>query len=166
MRTKIAAALATLALSAAASAAEAPGYWWLEGDWTATGGGGPGQASGRFSFHREAGGKVLVRRNFANYPAQGGRPAQRHEDLMVIYRDGEWGKATYWDSEGQVINYLVTKAAPDEVVFVGDGPPGGPAFRLTYRKTAQGLAGSFEIAPPPARDQFRNYLTWTAVRGG
>jgi hypothetical protein len=162
----VTAALASLVVAGVAAAAEPlAGLAWLEGDWTAVGGGGPGQASGGFSFHRDVGGSVLVRRNFANYPAQGGRPAQRHEDLMVIYREGDQARATYWDSEGQTIRYAVTSATPEDVVFVGDSSPASPMFRLSYHRTASGLEGKFEIAPPPARDRFQTYLTWTARRG-
>jgi hypothetical protein len=156
-----------LALGLAAPGVAATPAWpdlgWLEGRWTADGGGGPGQASGGFSFLPEAGGQVLVRRNFADYPAQGGKPAERHDDLMVIYRDGPAARATYWDSEGQTIHYAVTAPAPGEAVFVSDDPA-GPRFRLSYRRTAVGLDGRFEIAPPPGRDAFKTYLSWSATK--
>jgi hypothetical protein len=84
---------------------------------------------------------------------------------MVIYREGPALRATYWDSEGQTIHYAVSAPQAGEVVFLSDDPA-GPRFRLTYRKTADGLAGRFEIAPPPARDQFHEYLAWMATRGG
>jgi hypothetical protein len=158
-------ALAILAWGGAAAAA-APDWGalsWLIGRWTGAGGATAMQGGGGFSFLPEAGGTVLLRKNVADYPPQGGRPAQHHEDLMVIYREGPTVRATYWDSEGQTIHYAVSAPSPDEAVFVSDDA-GGPRFRLTYRKTAQGLTGRFEIAPPPARDQFRDYLTWTAVR--
>jgi hypothetical protein len=136
---------------------------WLVGRWTGAGGGAQ-VGAGAFSFLPDAGGTVLVRRNVADYPPQNGRSAQHHEDLMVIFREGQAWRATYWDSEGQTIHYAVTTPSPDEVTFVSDNVL-GPRFRLSYRRTAQGLAGRFEIAPPPDRDRFRGYLTWTAVRG-
>src|SRR5665213_1313187 len=156
-----------LALLLAGPGAAATSPWsdlaWLEGRWTAQGGGGPGQASGGFSFLPEAGGQVLVRRNFADYPAQGGKPAQRHDDLMVIYHEGPATRATYWDSEGQTIHYVVTAPAPGEAVFVSDDPA-GPRFRLSYHRAGEGLQGRFEIAPPGARDAFKTYLSWGATR--
>ncbi|HEY3950964.1 hypothetical protein [Phenylobacterium sp.] len=133
---------------------------WLEGDWTAVGGA-PGK--GGFSFRPEAGGWLLVRRNFADYPAQGGKPAEHHEDLLVMSREGAADRATYWDSEGHVIHYAASAPAAGEALFVSDDPA-GPRYRLSYRRTAGGLAGRFEIAPPNARDQFKTYLEWTAVR--
>lgn len=159
-----AAAVALLAVAGTARAAE-PGWKplsWLVGEWKGEGGGAQiGQ--GGFSFEPDAGGQVLVRRNFAAYPAQNGKPASRHDDLMVIAGEGGQLRATYWDSEGQTIHYAVSAASPDEVVFVSDDAA-GPRFRLSYRKTANGLAGRFEIAPPTARDRFSDYLAWTAVK--
>jgi hypothetical protein len=158
------AAVAALALTGAARAA-APDWGplaWLKGHWTGEGGGAQ-QGAGGFSFLPEAGGTVLVRRNTADYPAQNGRPASHHEDLMVIHRDGERLRADYWDSEGQTIHYVVTASEPGLVVFLSDPGP-GPRFRLTYRQRPKGLEGRFEIAPPNAPEQFKDYLTWTARR--
>jgi hypothetical protein len=157
-------ALGLIGASAHAATGDFGPLSWLVGRWTGAGGGAQ-QGSGGFSFLPEAGGAVLVRHNVADYPAQNGRPAQHHEDLMVIFRDGPAWRATCWDSEGQTIHYAVSTPSADEAVFVSDDPS-GPRFRLSYRRTAQGLAGRFEIAPPPGRDRFADYLTWTAVRGG
>jgi hypothetical protein len=82
---------------------------------------------------------------------------------MVIYAEGLLARAVYWDSEGQVIHYAVSAPAPGEAVLVSDDAA-GPRFRLNYRATATGLEGRFEVAPPNARDAFKTYLTWTAVR--
>ncbi|MFL5296180.1 MAG: hypothetical protein ACJ798_07335 [Phenylobacterium sp.] len=164
MKTILAVAMAVLALAGGAQAAPASwsGIDWLAGRWIAAGGGAE-QGTGGFSFLPDAGGTVLVRRNVADYPAQNGRPASHHEDLMVIFHEGPALRATYWDSEGQTIHYAVSAPEPGAVLFVSDDPA-GPRFRLTYRRTPKGLDGSFEIAPPPGRDQFRNYLTWKAER--
>ena len=48
---------------------------FLLGDWTGEGGGGPGQGTGEFSFHKDLDGKVVVRKNYAEYPATKDRPA-------------------------------------------------------------------------------------------
>lgn len=70
---------AALAIGLAASAGAAEPGWaglnWLSGHWVGEGGGAQ-QGAGGFSFAPEAGGKVLVRRNVADYPAQAGRPAR------------------------------------------------------------------------------------------
>src|SRR5262249_32328531 len=59
---------------------------FLLGDWVSISQ--PGKATGSFSFTREVQGRVLTRRNHADYPAAKGRPASTHDDLMVIYQDG------------------------------------------------------------------------------
>src|ERR1035437_2004808 len=62
-----------------ASPADKPQGWGpvqsLVGDWTGEGGGGPGQGSGTFSFKPDLQGKILVRRNRAEYPATKERAA-------------------------------------------------------------------------------------------
>src|SRR5215470_15797983 len=69
------------------------------GDWVGAGSGGPGEGRGEFSFAPELQGAVLVRRNFAEYPASKDKPAYRHDDLMVIYPGAGEKKmrADYWD---------------------------------------------------------------------
>lgn len=157
--------LAALALAAPARAAQSvwPGLDWLEGRWVGDGGGAR-QGAGAFSFTPEAGGQIVVRRNSADYPPQDGRPAQRHEDLMVIFRDGEAVRAAYWDSEGQKIRYAVSFPEAGVVSFVSEPGP-GPRFRLTYRNRGGGrLDGLFQIAQPEEPEGFRTYLAWTARR--
>jgi hypothetical protein len=155
---------AAVALFLAGGAVAAPTDWsrltWLQGDWTAVGGGG---GQGGFSFRPGANGQVLLRLNHADFPAQGAKPAEHHEDLMVVYHEGDADKATYWDSEGHVIHYDVGAAGADTVTFISNDAS-GPRYRLTYKRTQSGLDGSFEIAPPAAREQFKPYLQWTAVK--
>ncbi len=86
---------------------------FLEGDWVGEGGGGPGQGTGEFTFIPDLQGKVFVRKNFAEYPATKDKPAFRHDDLMIVHqKPGDTIRATYWDSEGNTINYTVS-VAPD-----------------------------------------------------
>lgn len=148
----------------AGNAGAAPSDWsslsWLQGDWAAADAG-PGQ--GGFSFRLDAGGQVLLRHNHADYPAQGDKPAEHHQDVMIIYHENNLDKATYWDNEGHVIHYDVNMPDADTVNFVSNDLS-GPRFRLIYHRTVSGLDGSFEIAPPSARDQFKPYLHWTAVK--
>jgi hypothetical protein len=163
MKIVIAAVALALGLGRVAQAA-APDWGplgWLVGRWVGEGGGAM-TGKGGFSFLPDNDGHLLIRRNTADYPPQNGKAALHHEDLMVIYREGGALKATFWDNDDQVIRYSVS-ATPQAAVFVSEPGP-GPRFRLTYTPTAQGLAGRFEIAPPNAPDQFRDYLTWTARR--
>jgi hypothetical protein len=140
---------------------------FLVGAWEGAGGGAPGEGSGGFSFAKELQGRVLLRTSHANYPAVGGRPAFRHDDLMVIYADGAALKADYYDSEGHVIRYRVQPRAEGDVVFLGEAAASSPRYRLTYRLTPeQLLEGRFEIAPPATPEAFKPYLTWSARRAG
>src|ERR1043165_7996778 len=89
-------------LLACASAQELPKDKWVEwqpfiGTWEGAGGGGPGQGSGSFTFTPELQGTILVRHNYSQYPATKEKAAYRHDDLMVIYRDGKT-RADYWDN--------------------------------------------------------------------
>jgi hypothetical protein len=142
---------------------------FLLGDWVGEGDGQPGQASsGGFSFAFDLQGKVLVRRNHAEYAATGDRPAFRHDDLMVIYDDsrGKGKRAIYFDNEGHVINYEVTVSQDlKTLTFIGDTPATGPRFRFIYNKvTDDALRFRFDIAPPGKPDAFTKYIEGTARR--
>jgi hypothetical protein len=155
-----------------ASAADQPAGWgpvqFLVGEWTGEGGGGPGQGSGSFSFKPDLQGKVLVRKNRAEYPATKERAAFVHDDLMVVYRDAPEAAphAIYFDSEGHTIRYEV-QAAPDRgaVVFVSPAEASAPRYRLTYTRVDQDrLTIKFEIAPPGKPAQFATYIEAGARR--
>lgn len=139
---------------------------WLAGDWTATGGGGPGQGAGGFSFHQDLQGQVLVRKNYSEYPPANGKPAYRHDDLTIVYHANDGFRADYFDNEGHAIRYSVaTSADGNTVTFLSDEAVPGPRFRLTYRKLNETtLAGTFEIAPPDKPNDFSKYLEWTAQK--
>ncbi len=138
---------------------------FLIGDWSGEGAGQPGQSSaGAFSLATDLDGTILVRKSFAEYPAAGDRPAYRHSDLTVIYRDAASKelRATYWDNEGHVIPYLV-RASSDGVTFTSDGPRDATRFRLTYSTAGKDRINiKFEIADP-GKD-FAVYLEASARR--
>lgn len=166
----LAATILSIALCASSRAAAATGWEGLDylvGDWVADGGGQPGAASGSFSFHYDAGGKVLTRHNVADYPAADGKPGSHHEDLLVIYRESDSGPlvGVYFDSEGHVIHYAVDANVADGVVrLVSEAQASGPRFRLIYKKSGDdGVEGRFDIAPP-GQAEFKPYLHWTAHR--
>ena len=143
--------LVTLLLAAAPLRAEDWGpLQFLVGKWTGEGGGGPGQGSGAFSFTPDLQNKVLVRKSFAEYPPANGKPAFRHDDLMIVYRDetSHGFRAIYFDSEEHTIQYSV-KPAADGVVFESAPSQSAPRYRMTYTSTgAAGARFKFEIAPP------------------
>jgi hypothetical protein len=164
---KCALILATLCLSSLGFGAEDWGpAQFLIGHWTGDGTGQPGQGTGSFSFTPDLQGKVLVRKSFAAYPAANGKPASRHDDLMIVYRDetSRQMRAMYFDSEDHVILYSVKPADGGGVVFVTEGTPASTMrYRLTYSSTgADRLKLKFEIAPP-GKD-FATYLEGAAHR--
>lgn len=153
--------MATSVLVAQAPAAKVDPFAslrFLVGTWQmADADGTPGKAGqGEFSLLPELGGQALIRRSFAEYPAQGGRPAFRHDDLMWIYLENGKLKALYGDNEGHVIHYdVATPPGSDRVVFQSAGE--GPRFRLTYAPAGAGSVDlAFDIAAP-AKD-FANYI--------
>jgi len=60
---------------------------FLLGVWLGEGGGDPGQGTGWFSFLPDLQGKILVRKNHADYPASADWPAFAHDDLLIVYKD-------------------------------------------------------------------------------
>jgi len=110
---------------------------FLEGKWIGEGSSEVGKGSGFATFEQDLQGKVLVRRNHAEYPAAEGRPAYQHDDLMVIYSDAatKGMRAFYTDNEGHVIHYTVS-LSPDgnTLTFLGDAALGAPRYRLTYTR--------------------------------
>ena len=135
---------------------------FLMGKWTGAAGAKDtphGAGHGGFSFQPELNGKIIVRRNFADYDT-----GVHHEDLMTIYLDGEPAAphAIYFDTEGHTIRYKVTFPAPDRVVFESEGAQSGPRYRLTYWLDGATLDGKFEVAPPGVG--YKTYLSWTSKR--
>ena len=136
------------------------------GSWEGAGSGDPGQGRGEFSYALELEEAVLVRHNFAEYPASKDKPAYRHDDLMVIYPGANDKKthADYWDNEGHVIHYEVEVSA-GKLVFMSDPAQAGARYRLTYIKTGEDdLKLRFEIAPAADRNSFKTYIEATARR--
>jgi len=134
---------------------------FLLGEWVGEGSGKPGEGSGAFSFTPDLQGKVLVRKNYAEYPATKDRPAFRHDDLMVVYRDEAGGQlhAIYFDSENHTINYGVKAVDRDTVEFLSDATPATPRYRLTYHKTSGDTVSiKFEIASAGKPDSFATYI--------
>ncbi len=138
------------------------------GTWQGSGSGEPGQGGGSFTFAPELQGSVLVRHSYAQYPATKDKPAYRHDDLMVIYRDGSSGKtrADYWDNEEHFIRYFAEFSdGGRKLVMLSDASQTGPRYRLTYTKTGDNdLKLTFEIAPPDAPQKFVTYISAAAKR--
>jgi len=161
----LAAALWSVPLLLAAPST-APDAWkdWapLLGEWVADKQ--PDGATGGFTLEPAVRGRVLVRKNRADYPASKDRPASHHEDLMVVFHEGGTTRADYFDNEGHVIHYTVT-IRDGGAHFVSDPTPGAPRFRLSYGWSSPGpVVITFEIAPPDSPDAFKPYIRATARR--
>jgi hypothetical protein len=132
---------------------------FLAGSWTGDGRGELGQGTAEATFAFELDGKVLVRRNVTSFPAQGGRPAARHEDLLTIYPEGGALKALYLDNEGHTIHYRVTALDTGVGAAFLSEPGPGPAFKLTYRAQGAGTVfTSFAIAPKGTGEPFTVHI--------
>jgi hypothetical protein len=157
------ASLVVIALTGTARAenpATLASFQFLLGKWEGVGD--QAGATGGFTFAPGVQDRVIVRTNYSNTPASDGKPASRHDDLMVIYVDAGVVKADYFDSESHVIRY-VAEARPGAVVLVSEITAAEPRYRLTYtRASATMLNGTFEVAPPGKPDSFSPYLSWTA----
>jgi hypothetical protein len=141
------------------------GWKFLIGEWSGEGTGTPGQGSGGFSSLPDLSGRVLIRKNRAEYPATKDKPAYSHEDLMVIYPDTPVERAVYFDNEGHVIHYTAEFKGPGEVVLTSEARKPEPRFRLTYTKLGPDRIGiRFEIASPGKPDAFAPYIEATAHR--
>lgn len=157
--------LAAIAVQAAAPQEFEP-LAFLLGAWEASESGTPGEATGATTFSLDLQDRVMVRRNFAEYPASSRGAASRHDDLMVIYVGaGKRVEASFFDSEGHVIHYAVASGPPGTVSFVSDIVDGAPRFRLNYTLNSDGiLEGEFAIAPPGQPETFSQYLKWESHR--
>lgn len=139
-------------------------FGFLLGEWVSDGADAGGGPSGKATFAPALQDTVMVRTSFAEYPAAGGRPATRHDDLMVIFATpGGAVEAEYWDNEGHEIRYVARSPRPGEALFLSAPRAGAPGYRLSYALGEGGvLKGEFAIAPPGSPDDFTIYLRWTA----
>ena len=135
-------------------------YRFLIGEWVGSGGGtGSGQGEGSSVFRFDLDSSVVIRENYAHYPAQNNKPEYTHKDLMVIYWQAESPKAIYIDNEKHVINYNI-ELREDKFIFTSEEVKGSPQFRMIYNKldnTQMNL--NFEIAPPDKPRKFMQYLS-------
>ncbi len=129
----------------------------------------PGQGSGYFSFTSELGGRAVVRKNHAEYPASEGRPAGTHDDLMMIFVEGTPAvcRALYIDTEGHVIRYIGKIGSDSQVIFLSEAAGNEPRYRLSYGRLQDGtLSGKFEGTAPGKPEAFTTYFEWAAKRRG
>ncbi|MGE5497543.1 MAG: hypothetical protein ACM3Q2_05720 [Syntrophothermus sp.] len=79
---------------------------------------------------------------------------------MIIYREGNLIKASYYDNEGHKIDYAVSVALdPLKITFESAPSQSAPQFRLIYDfLSGKKVNNIFEIAMPGQPGQFRKYL--------
>jgi hypothetical protein len=138
----------------------------LIGEWVGEGGGQPGQNEGRFSFQTDLDGKILVRRNHTVFPATTNSPATIHDDLMIVYPEGQGTsqEAIYFDNEGNTIKYKVS-FSDNSVVLTSELSANAPRFRLTYASIDNRTVNiTFEIAPPQSPGTFKVYVSGKAFK--
>ncbi len=166
-------AVLVLVSSGSAFAQSAPslaqsGPWKaLLGQWEGEGGGAPGQGNGWMSFAAELGGRLLVRKNHVEFPAEGGRPGSIHDDLLIVYQESTTAlRADYFDNEGHIIRYQVSAAADGQkVVFVSPVSPSAPRYRMTTILLPDDRVRiTFEVAPPGKPEGFTKYTDGLARR--
>ncbi len=147
----------------AAEPAELGPYTFLLGEWVACDSAHAG--AGTATFTRGLQDRVIIRTSYAITPAGDGKPASRHDDLMILFTGPEGVKADYYDNEGHVIRYVVHSPSAGEAVFLSESSASGPRFRLSYKLEATGkLSGEFAMAFPGAPDEFKPYLRWETCR--
>jgi hypothetical protein len=135
------------------------GFWVGEG--------GPGRGISQFSFLPDLQGKILVRKNHAEYPASQDRPAAVHDDLLIVYGDTDADRqAVYFDNEGHVIEYAVSVSADRKtIIFVSPAAAGAPRYRLSFfEQDRDRFRITFEIAPPGKPEAFATYVAGFARR--
>lgn len=159
--------ISLLIFSIAAVCQSTPKNLWADwdfllGEWVSGESSGvPGTASaGSFTLAPDLGGKILVRKNHAEYPPSNGRPAIVHDDLMIVYYEGSATKALYNDNEGHVIHYAVNFSADKKkLVMLSEKATSAPQYRLTYEGLRPGVVKLlFEIAPPDKPEEFKKYV--------
>jgi hypothetical protein len=147
------------------------GRWLGQGEAGAANGTAPGprELAGAASFGYELDGRVMTRRNVADYPPANGRAGRHHEDLMTIYPapDGRNAEAMYYDNEGHVIHYAATWASDGRsLVMLSFPAEGEPRYRLTWRFVGfDRLVLTFDVAPPGSVE-FASYAGGLMRRAG
>jgi len=142
---------------------------YLVGEWAvAYRSGDPGTATGGAEDWRwEAGGAVLSRRAWCEFPDSPTRPAFRHEDLLVIYADSESDLAgIFWDNEGHVHFYRRVEVldSGDGVRLVTDPAVPGPRQALEYRFVRPNQTAAIFSLLLPGAPEFKPYLRWECRR--
>jgi len=149
---------------------------FLTGTWNAhtTSGSAAADVAGTYTFRRDLNGHALDRSSSAD-SCQGPSTFDcSHHDRLTIFSDPNAFAvhhasllALYLDSEGHTIYYTVSTPDPNTAIFLSQGPPTAPHFRLIYHLDGSGpsaiMTGKFQMAAPNSTD-FHSYLEWSGTR--
>lgn len=141
---------------------------YLIGNWTGEESGNPGAGKGYFSFKYSLDSNVVIRESHVEFPQSSERPAFRHDDMLMLYRESSntYNRAIYFDNEQHVLHYTIKIAEDNKsIVFNGVQTAGEPVFRLTYKVVDENrVYVSFEFAPPDKPEEFKIYLEGISSR--
>lgn len=139
---------------------------YLIGEWLNYGNGLPEQGKGSFSFTKDLGGQILVRKNHTEFSASEKQTASTHDDMLIIYPDNNGNpiKAIYFDNEGHILNYAISYS-DSSIVLLHEQKQSFPGFRLTYSKLNNKTVNvKFEISYPQKPGDFKPYLEGVCVK--
>ena len=161
--------LVALPVTARAETSDPWARWrFFLGEWVAAATADPQAGTGGSTFALELDGKILVRRNRADYPATPGRAAVSHRDLLIVYPGAcdSLFRAIYFDNEGHVIPYrVVAPATGRSVTFDSEENGSASRYRLIYeRQEDGGLSVAFFMGP--SAGELSRYATGTLRRTG
>ena len=102
----------------------------LVGEWSGTGNGIPGDATGSFSFTFDLNKRILIRKS--NYDYYADKTYTTFDDMMVIYLvDGTPSKAIFFNNEGFSRTYSILYS-DKTITLITEKTPQTPVFKLTY----------------------------------
>ncbi len=155
---------------------------FLTGTWTAkassTSGAAAASVTGTYTFRRDLNGHALDRISSSGNCAAPQSFDCNHHDRFTIFSDPNALAihhasllAFYLDNEGHVIYYTVSTPDAHTAVFLSQGPPTAPRFRLIYHLEGSGpqavMTSKFQMAPPTSGSgggDFHSYLEWSGTR--
>jgi hypothetical protein len=151
---------------------------FLLGTWSArsvVNGSASATVTGLYTFRKDLDGHAIQRTSTAD-SCNGSAPDDcNHHDMLTIFPDANalpsehkaMVFALYLDNEGHAIYYTVSAPGPTTAVFLSQGPPSLPTFRLTYRLDTSGpeptMTGKFEMAAS-GTEQFHVYQQWIGTK--
>jgi hypothetical protein len=88
-----------------------------------------------------------------------------HSDVLYVYQEprDQPLKAIYFDNEGHVIHYDVSRPDLGSAVFISYGSPSGPQFRLVCEPKDTVMSGKFQMRMP-GQAEWKSYPEWSGAK--